>query len=256
MHQYPDWIIDMLGEAPQNVIKLISEGIQNAHVRALRAQDASGLRQLNPYGNTLWLAVHDELSSGIGALPGCSTFKPGGASYSVPVVGETAIYAYRQGSKLRGDLQAAALEPKAVRDALVALSNRVTAEVTLDFDSLIGGDVSWATPELRESRSAPQRTLLVPFIDNADAGLIAAGLGEGRLRSGGTIDWAHFVDIDLNLYRSAPRAVVEIAEERRFDNAVIPEPDMMPRRRWTTTPDQEGEKARQLSEEVKQGMNE
>lgn len=256
MHQYPDWIIDMLGEAPQNIIELITVGIQNAHGRGRSAQDASGLRQLNPYGNTLWLAVHDELSTSIGALPGCSTFKPDGASYSVPVVGETAIYAYRQGSKLRGDLQAAALEPRAVRDALVALSNRVTAEDTLDFDSLTAGDASWATPELRASRSAPRRTLLVPFIDNADAGLIAAGLGEGRLQSGGTIDWAHFVDLDLNLYRSAPRAVVEVAEERRFDNAVIPEPDMMPRRQRTTTPDEEGEKACQQSDEAKKGTNE
>lgn len=256
MLKYPDWIIDMLGKAPHNIIELISVGIQNAHGRGRSAQDASGLRQLNPYGNTLWLAVHDELSSSIGALPGCSTFKPHGASYSIPVVGETGIYAYRQGSTLIGDLQAAALEPRAVRDALVALSNRMTAEDTLDFDSLTTEDTSWATPELRATRSAPRRTLLVPFIDNADAGLIAAGLGEGRLQSDGTIDWAHFVDLDLNLYRSAPRAVVEVTEERRFDNAVIPEPDMMPRRQRTTTPDEEGEKVRQQPDEAKRGTNE
>lgn len=256
MHQYPAWIIDMLGEAPQNIIELITASIQDAHGRGRRAQDASGLRQLNPYGNTLWLAVHDQLSTSIGALPGCSTFKPDGASYSVPVVGDTAIYAYRQGSKLRGDLQAAALEPRAVRDALVALSNRVTAEDTLDFDSLTVEDASWATPDLRASRSAPRRTLLVPFIDNADAGLIAAGLGEGRLQSGGTIDWVHFVDLDLNLYRSAPRAVVQVAEEPRFDNGVIPEPDMMPRRQRTNTPDEEGESAHQQPADAKKGTNE
>lgn len=256
MYQYPGWIIDMLGGAPQNIIDLIPVGIQNAHERGRSAQDASRLRQLNPYGNTLWLAVHDELATSIGALPGCSTFKPEGASYSIPVVGETAIYAYRQGSTLTGDLQSAALEPKAVRDALVALSNRITAEDTLDFDSLTVGDASWATPELRASRTAPRRTLLVPFIDNAEAGLIAAGLGEGRLRSEGTIEWTHFVDLDLDLYRSAPRAVVEPAEEHRFDNAAIPVPDMMPRRQRTDIPDEEGERVRERSNEAENGTDE
>lgn len=256
MHQYPNWLVDMLGEATQNIIGLIPVGIQNAHERGRSAQDASRLRQLNPYGNTLWLAVHDELATSIGALPGCSTFKPEGASYSVPVVGDTAVYAYRQGSKLKGSLQDAALEPKAVRDALVALSSRMTVEDTLDFESLVTEDASWATPDLRASRSAPRRTLLVPFIDNADAGLLAAGLGEGRLRSDGTIEWGHFVDLDLDLFRAAPRAIVEPTEERRFDNAEIPVPDMAPRQQRIDTPDEASERILERSDETENGTDE
>lgn len=246
----------MLGTAMTDVVELIPGAIQRAHERSRNAQDASGLRQLNPYGNTLWLAVHDELAVAIGALPGCSTFQPEGASYSIPVVGETAIYAYRQGSKFNGDLENAVLEPKAVRDSLISLSHRVSVDQTLDFDSLMGQDESWVTPELRVSRVSPRRTLLAPFICNAEAGLVAAGLGEGRLLFGGTIEWAEYVDLDLDLYRSAPRAVVDVLEEPRFDNGTIPVPDMLPRVQRIETPDEETEKIRDRSNEADNGTDE
>lgn len=238
MATHPDWLTELLGPRTVDVVARIPDGLRTANERAKDAQTASRLRQLNPYGNSLWLAVHEEMVAAAAASGEFAVYRPEGASYDIPVVNDTAIYAYRQDSRVKESLDSAAMEPRRIRDALVALSNRMPRAQVLEFGA--GEEEGWGT----SAPVWPRRALLVPFVANADSGVLGAGLGQGRLRADGFVEWVHFVPLDLDLYRAAPQRLREVDAEPRFDTGMIPVPSMSPRRRKAISPVDEDEIAR------------
>ena len=129
-----------------------------------------------------------------------------------------------------------------LRRAITSLGQRSEVQHALDFTQLMSdGDEDWLDPELTSPQGIARRVLMLPFISNSDAGLLAAGVGEGTLLHDGHIDWEHFHQLDLDLYRAAPQAVVEEAFEPRFDNGSLPEPPLARRAHEIDNPEESDE---------------
>jgi hypothetical protein len=234
---YPQWLLDLLGPSTDDIVDLFPECIRAGHERARDAQDASRLRQKNPYGGTSWLSVYDEFVIQLGSLPGASLYKPANASFQLVVLHETLIYPSRVTVAAGGQLKYGRMKPTRLRRAISALPALVAAQAPFDFSLLSDNDQQWVEPDLFIPQSVAKQVLLVPYASNADAGLVAAAVGEGNLLLDGYVDWVNFHSLELGLHHAAPQAVIPEAEAPRFDNGVLPQPSLSPRRSAVQNPE-------------------
>jgi hypothetical protein len=219
------WLTEVLGENAGDIVHTISTCVAEAHAASSDAQDAGGLRQKTTYGGTMWLRAREEVHSRLVAM-GAGSFQPYRAPYRLPVIAETAVFVYRAGTDLSKPMRDSKLNHNPVHREILSLGGRADVESALDFGSIAEDDESWMTPEFATRVTSVKRVLLVPYIDNAEAGLLAAAIGTGRLLLDGSIAWEHYEQLDLELYRAAPQRVVLDEQSPRFDNAALPEPGL------------------------------
>lgn len=236
MRDVPQWLLDKFGSSTADVLQLTQEAVVAGHERARNAQEASGLRQLNPYGNTSWLVVFEEFVLALGNLPGASVLRPKGASYELVVVNGTALCPVRV-KRTTGRLEDARLKPNRVRRALSALNQNVGEDQTIDLSILGYDEDALFDPALIIPRGTVGGVLFVPYDVDADAGVAALGIGQGTLLPDGAVSWADFEEIDLNTRHAGPRPVAT-GPERRFDSGSVPEPSLHPRLRSVRNPEE------------------
>lgn len=234
MSDYPLWLDDLLGSTASVVLTQLPECVAAGHERARDAQDASRLRQRNPYGGTSWLAVYDEFASTLGRITGARVFKPKNASYELVVINGTLIYPCRV-LVAGGRLEEGTLRPTRLRRAISAVNQQETANSMLDFAGLALEDGELLDPTIAIPSSVASRVLLVPYESSPEAGLLAIGIGEGTVLLEGTIDWSRFHQLPLDLHSAGPQPVRDV--EPRFDSGVLPEPPLTPRQREIENPE-------------------
>lgn len=254
MNAFPTWLHDYLGESAADAVALFAECISGAHDRASDAQDASGLRQRNPYGNTLWLAVHDEFVQQVGQVPGASVHRPRRAPYSLTSLNRTLIYPVRHGSDLTVPFEAARFKVTPLRRELLNIPHHSSSQQAFDF-AAISEDEAWSNPALRTSTLNVERVLLVLYVSNPEAGLVALAVGDGTFLADGTIAWAHLDVIDIGTYKAGPQAVTSEAGLRRFDSGEAPEPPMAPRAEAVPNPEEVDEDARRGGDPAAEAQN-
>jgi len=247
VNSLPKWLYEYLGESASEIVGLFGESISGAHERASDAQEVSGLRQRNPYGNTLWLAVHDELFQRVGRVAGASTYRPRRAPYSLTSVNRTLIYPLRHGSDLSVPFEAARFKVTPLRRDLLNLPHHSASQQAFDFASISDDDI-WSEPAITPATARAERVLLVLYVSNPEAGLLALALGDGAFLTDGTIAWAHLDVIDLGTYKAGPQAVVTGSELRRFDSGQAPEPSLAPRVAKVENPEEVDESARNVTD--------
>lgn len=234
MSDYPQWLRDLLGTATTDVLDQVAECAAAGHERARDAQDASRLRQRNPYGSTLWLSVYDEFASTLGRVAGATLFKPRNASYELVVINCTLIYPCRL-LAADGRLEDGRLRPTRLRRAISALNQQSAADSTLDFTGLALEHGELLDPAIAIPPSVASRVLLVPYESSPEVGLLAVGVGEGKFLLDGSVEWFHFHKLSLGLHIAGPQLVTDVAP--RFDSGVPPEPSLMPRKREVDNPE-------------------
>ena len=134
-----------------------------------------------------------------------------------------------------GDIANGRVEDQQIRRQIFELARRSSVNHGFDFKD-DAGDPWEELPPLVSSDVATE-VIFMLYASNADAGLLAAGLGQGTLQNSGRVEWEHFVHIDLDLYRAAPQAVIAHDDEQRFDEPPIPEPAFGARRVRTRNPE-------------------
>ncbi|MCU1530102.1 MAG: hypothetical protein JWP75_3865 [Frondihabitans sp.] len=234
MTDYPQWLDELLGSAAPEVLSQLADCVAAGHERARDAQDASRLRQRNPYGGTSWLAVYDEFASTLVQIAGARLFKPKNASYELVVINGTLIYPCRV-LVAGGRLEEGTLKPTRLRRAISAVNQQGVGASMLDFADLALEDGELLDPTIAIPSSVASRVLLVPYESSPEAGLLAIGVGEGTVLFEGTIGWSRFHQLPLNLHSAGPQPVREV--EPRFDSGALPEPPLMPRQREVENPE-------------------
>lgn len=245
MASFPNWLIESLGRDAPDIARTFSICLSAADLRARNAQDVSGLRQRNPYGSTLWLAVYEEFASVLGPVEGAHFFQPRFASYRLVVLNGTLIYPFRHHSDLSVPLEDARLKLTPLRRDLLDHDNRLTVEQTFDFTALAeDGDNQWLTSGLISEAEDFDRILFIPFASNAEAGMLAAAIGMGPILGDGSVAWRHFARLDDSLYRGVPQLVVPAIELPRFDSSELPVPLLKTRTEQVDAPEESDEMER------------
>jgi hypothetical protein len=247
MGSNPKWLHDYLGERADEATELFAESISAAHDRARDAQDASRLRQRNPYGNTMWLAVHDEFVRRVGRVTGASSYRPRRAPYALTSLNRTLIYPIRHASDLSAPFERARFKVTPLRRDLLNIPRHASRQQAFDF-AAIADDEAWLDHEPATNEVHADRVLLVLYVSNPEAGLIALAVGDGAFLTDGTIAWAHLDVLDIGTYNSGPRAVVPSADQPRFDSGAAPEPSMAPRLDRVVNPEEEDELERNAAD--------
>jgi hypothetical protein len=237
MHDTPTWLFDLFGQAAAGVLQLLPEAVAAGHERARDAQEASGLRQLNPYGNTSWLVVFEEFVLTLGTLPGAHLMRPKGASYELVVLNGTAVCPVRV-KRTTGRLEDARLKPNRIRRALSALNQLGEENQTLDLAAIGYDEDDLFDPAFIIPRDTAAGVVFVPYDVDADTGVGAVGIGQGTVLLDGAVDWVHFEELDLDTQHSAPRPV-RSGVEPRFDSGAMPEPILQPRLRPVRNPEED-----------------
>lgn len=235
MRDVPQWLLDLFGPSVADVLQLIPEAVMAGHERARNTQQASGLRQLNPYGNTSWLVIFEEFVLALGALPNAGLMRPKGAPYELVVVNGTVICPCRV-KRTTGRLADARLKPTRVRRALSALDRYTEPGQTLDLSKLEYDADELFDPSFIIPKDTAAGVLFVPYDVDADTGLVAVGIGQGVLLDDGAVDWFAFEELDLGTRRAVPRAVPS-GQESTFASGSLPEPLLRPRAQPVENPE-------------------
>jgi len=221
----PSWLRQLLGTDAEDIIEAVFSCIDSAHRDASDAQDAGRLRKRTTYGATFWLSVYDQLIDRFDGMPGATRFHPRGAPYDLVVLNGVLLYPIKVGDSLKRAIRDGRVTDQRIRKGILEMARRYSLNHGFDLAGLVDDEgTEWEElpPIIPEGQVT--EILLVPYISNAEAGVLAAGLGQGSLQTPKSITWEHYVDVDLDLYRATPQHVDVDTDDNRFDSAPLPNP--------------------------------
>jgi hypothetical protein len=246
--------MQLLGDDCQSVFEEVLRGVEDAHRAARDAQDAGGLTKKTTYGGTFWLAVYEHLIDRFSGHDGFAKFHPHGAPYELVVLNGVLLYPVKVGDTVTTSVRDGRVDDRPIRKGIFDAARRQSINRGFDFEALTddNGDEWVELPPIVPDGVASE-IVIFPYISNAEAGVLAAGVGQGTLLATHNVAWEHYVDLDLDLYRAAPTGVEDDAETTRFDDAPLPNPMLGSRGGFVKNPEADDEAKGSASEKEEDG---
>ncbi|MCK5891704.1 hypothetical protein [Aeromicrobium sp.] len=212
------------GDVADDVAAALVAGGWEAHARSADAQDGSRLETNQPYGSTLWLAIHDEvISRMLPLLDGATIVPTPGGQYRVIVWGTTMILplTVRERRTPGGHLRTRASQLR---------TNLTSVNIPAEPDwMLFGGEDEEASQleavEQARLQAGVTATVVVAYRCDPTTGLRHVEAGLATLEEDGTII---FTDSEA-LETATPNSIrphLTAADGGSFDDAPLPKPDL------------------------------
>ncbi|GAA3821288.1 hypothetical protein GCM10022226_46960 [Sphaerisporangium flaviroseum] len=242
------WAQERFGDAAGILRREIPAALWDAHRRALDGHLALGLKTNEAYG-LIWLAQHEELVARLRGLDGARVFKPKGARYELAMIGNVVLYPWRYSDGTRVPLEYARMELSDVRRALLALAEPPDEE-QLTLDSFYAADDDLEADEEQSREDFRQlaevvRVVFVAYASNPRSGILSAEWGDAaQADDDGHLKWTHHEPLPMAALGESggeagtgqPTPLRPVAptggsssSARRFDDAPVPEPVLMPK---------------------------
>ena len=256
MASNPAWLTELLGSECESVIEGFLQCVEDAHRDASDAQDAGGLDKKTTYGSTFWLSVYAHLIERFHEHPGFAQFSPSRAPYELVVLNGVMLYPVKVGDTLTSSVGDGRVDDRPIRKGIFDAARRQSINRGFDFAALTDDEGNeWAELPPIIPEGVAREILIFPYVSNADGGLLGAGVGQGTLLATHHVAWENYLDLDLDLYRAAPHAVDNDADETRFDSAPLPNPALGARGQIVVNPEAEDEAKASAAPQEEDGSN-
>jgi hypothetical protein len=206
---------------------------QKAHDRSAAAQHGSELKTKQPYGNTYWLALPEEVIKRVqGLLEGAASYDPEGAQYKLIVWNDILILPVKvlKGRKSKGRLR---IRTSHLRETLTRVNMPDAPEAHLfindeekarrEFEEAAIAVVEEARQDLGNIVS---HVIIAAYECNHDGGLQTVRVGVGNLDLDGYIDFTDSERLSLVPPVEGTKPVEAAGES--WSNAPKPTPNLEP----------------------------